>query len=129
MDIINSNPNKPWDWRYFSQNPNLTEEMINNNLDKPWEWRYVLGHRNVNIYMLKNIHKLRHPLLNPNLTMEFLLSDKGRNFYDVSSNLFLKDKNSSRYKKHLKYIKEKKKIANSEIKITKNILNLLLNYI
>lgn len=36
MDIIQSNPDKPWDWCMVSRNPNLTMEIINANPDKPW---------------------------------------------------------------------------------------------
>jgi len=38
MDIIQANPDKPWDWCMVSYNPNLTMEIINTNPDKPWNW-------------------------------------------------------------------------------------------
>ena len=34
-------PDKPWNWKYISQNPNLTMEMIEKNSDKPWDWKYI----------------------------------------------------------------------------------------
>ena len=38
MDIIDKNPDKPWDWDYVSQNRNLTIDIILKNLDKPWNF-------------------------------------------------------------------------------------------
>jgi len=29
------------DWFYISRNPNITMEMIENNPDKPWDWDWV----------------------------------------------------------------------------------------
>ena len=37
-DIIEANPNKPWDWSVLSYNPNITCDIIQANLDKPWNW-------------------------------------------------------------------------------------------
>lgn len=31
-------PNKHWDWRYISRNPNIT---IEENPDKPWDWKNI----------------------------------------------------------------------------------------
>jgi len=38
MEMINDNPDKPWNWSNVSSNPNLTMKMINDNPDKPWNW-------------------------------------------------------------------------------------------
>ena len=38
MKIINDNPDKPWNWKYISSNPNLTMKFILDNPDKPWDW-------------------------------------------------------------------------------------------
>ncbi len=38
MDDIKANPDKPWNWKAISQNPNITMEIINANPDKPWRW-------------------------------------------------------------------------------------------
>ena len=34
MDIIEKYPNKPWDWRCISQNPNITMDFIEKYIDK-----------------------------------------------------------------------------------------------
>jgi len=39
--LIQKNPNKQWNWREISRNPNITWEIIQNNPDKPWNWRYI----------------------------------------------------------------------------------------
>ena len=38
MDIIESNPDKPWDWECISENPNITFEFVKKHIDKPWDW-------------------------------------------------------------------------------------------
>lgn len=38
-DIVQGNPEKPWNWYGLSMNPNITIEIIMKNLDKPWVWR------------------------------------------------------------------------------------------
>ena len=50
MDMIERHPDKPWHWDYVSLNPNLTMEMIERHPDKPWDWWYSIssnqfGHR------------------------------------------------------------------------------------
>ena len=40
-DIIQQNPDKPWNWFYISYNPNITWEIIQQNPDKAWDWFYV----------------------------------------------------------------------------------------
>jgi hypothetical protein len=38
MEVIEENPNKLWNWRCISENPNLTMKFIEENPDKPWDW-------------------------------------------------------------------------------------------
>ena len=38
MEIIENNPEKPWDWIWISYNPNLTMEIIEKYPSKPWDW-------------------------------------------------------------------------------------------
>ena len=41
MKLINDNPDKPWNWRGISKNPNITWDIIKNNPDKPWNWNGI----------------------------------------------------------------------------------------
>ena len=41
-EIIENNPNIPWDWSSISKNPNITLEIIEKNPDKPWVWSSIL---------------------------------------------------------------------------------------
>ena len=37
-ELIEKYPNKPWDWRLISENPNITIEIIEKYPNKPWKW-------------------------------------------------------------------------------------------
>ena len=39
MEIVKDNPDKHWDWKYLSKNPNITWEIVKDNSDKDWRWR------------------------------------------------------------------------------------------
>ena len=41
MGDIEKYPYKPWNWKYMSQNPNLTMEIIEKYPDKPWKWNWI----------------------------------------------------------------------------------------
>ena len=38
IDIVLAYPNKPWDWRYLSANPNITFSDILTHPEQPWNW-------------------------------------------------------------------------------------------
>ena len=40
-NFIQENPDKPWDWRAISMNPNITMDIIRENLDRPWDWYWI----------------------------------------------------------------------------------------
>ena len=35
------NPDKPWNWKSISMNPNITMDIIRDNPDKPWCWLHI----------------------------------------------------------------------------------------
>jgi len=37
LDIIENNPDKPWNWEGISKNPNITLDIIQNNINKSWD--------------------------------------------------------------------------------------------
>ena len=47
FQFILNNSNKPWDWDYLSENPNITWEIIQANPDKPWDWGFISGNPNI----------------------------------------------------------------------------------
>ena len=61
-------PDKPWNWKELSRNPNITLEIVEANPDKPWNWYYFSG--------------------NPNVTIDFIKKcpDKSWNWWMLSSN-------------------------------------------
>ena len=69
MDIIENNPDKPWNWEWISQNPNITIEDFKKHPDKPWNWDCIC--------------------INPNITMEFIENHLNKiNFNSLSVNKF-----------------------------------------
>ena len=40
-------PKKPWDWKYLSENPNITWKIVQQNPDKPWNWDYLSENPNI----------------------------------------------------------------------------------
>ena len=37
-DIVQANPDKPWNWWGLSLNPSITWDIVQANPDKPWIW-------------------------------------------------------------------------------------------
>ena len=34
-------PDKPWNYKWLSNNPNITWDIVQNNPDKPWDYRIL----------------------------------------------------------------------------------------
>ena len=74
IEIIEKRPDKPWDWKDISRNPNITMEIIDKYPNKPWDWG------------VGGISQ------NPNLTIEFIEkhSNKPWDMTHVCKNKFSK---------------------------------------
>ncbi len=44
LDYIKKHPDKPWNWKYVSQNKHITMDYIETHLDMPWIWREMYIH-------------------------------------------------------------------------------------
>jgi hypothetical protein len=65
-DIVKDNPDTPWDYNWLSENPNITWEIVRDNPNKRWDWTSLsmnLFNRNP-IVRAKCIEKII-PLLEP----------------------------------------------------------------
>ena len=93
INIIEENPDLPWNFVYLSKNKNINFDFIYSNLDKDWDWNMLSKHKNINTSI---IHL--HPELNwnyqyisenPNLTWQFILDniDKNWNWDSLSRNI------------------------------------------
>ncbi len=73
-EIIQENPDKPWNYFELSKNSNITWDIIQANLDKPWNWKGLS--------------------CNPNITWENVKANptKPWNWYSLSWNPFKKNK-------------------------------------
>ena len=66
--IIQDNPNMSWEWYAISAHPNITFDIVQNNPDEPWDWKHLSDNPNINFDIVKN---------NP---------DKEWDYYALSSN-------------------------------------------
>jgi hypothetical protein len=53
LAFIQSHPDKPWDWRGISSNPNITMETIEAHPDKPWNWWMISSNPNLTMEMIQ----------------------------------------------------------------------------
>jgi len=90
--IIRDNPDKPWSWRDISRNPNITMEIIRDNPNKLWSWKVISINPNITWWMVRdNLDKpwdWRYISSNPNITMEIIRDnpDKEWDWWYISSN-------------------------------------------
>ena len=72
--LIQLYPDKDWDWRSISCNPNITWEIIQDNPDKYWSWFGISGNPNITWEIIKNNPDKNWNRLsiswNPNITWE-----------------------------------------------------------
>lgn len=77
LEIIDSNPEKPWQWDEISNNPNLTLAYVLVHMDRPWDWIKISENPAISAADV-----IEHPELpwnwraiskniNPSFTMEF----------------------------------------------------------
>ena len=86
IDIILEHPDKHWDWSEISRNPNITMQNIRDNPKKPWKWNWVSFNPNININIIKN---------NP---------EKPWDWHGISQNPFTKEKEefiNRKYREHM----------------------------
>jgi hypothetical protein len=38
FNYIENNPDKPWNWEYLSENPNITWDIVVDNPEKKWDY-------------------------------------------------------------------------------------------
>ena len=89
LNFIISQPDKPWDWRYLSSNPNITMDIVMANPDKPWNW-YRLS-----IYS--------------NLSMDFVMANPSKpwDWLYLSLNHFIKAREMFELRvKHQKFVQD-----------------------
>jgi hypothetical protein len=46
-EIVQANPDKPWDFVWLSANPNITWEIVQSNPDKPWNYDALSTNLNI----------------------------------------------------------------------------------
>ena len=86
MEIIEKYPNKPWDWGGISCNPNITMEIIEKYPNKPWDWRGISCNPNITMeYIEKNIDNICFEMLPLN---EFIYHNKLVEKQERCKNLF-----------------------------------------
>ncbi len=96
----NENPDKPWDYYWLSQNPNITWEIVRDNPDKDWDYTMLSQNPNITWEIVQNNtdKPWDYSLLsqNPNITWDIVQNnpDKHWNYFSLSLNLMKTDKES-----------------------------------
>jgi GTP-binding protein EngB required for normal cell division len=91
-DIVQQNPDKPWNWYVLSGNPNITWDIVQQNPDKPWELEMLSANPNITWDIVQqNPDKpwdLEMLSANPNITWDIVQQnpDKPWNWYVLSGN-------------------------------------------
>ena len=47
IKLLETFPDKPWNWNFLSQNPNITWDIVKANQDKPWNWNVLSWNPNI----------------------------------------------------------------------------------
>jgi hypothetical protein len=47
-DIVQANPDKPWNYDALSIHPNITSDIVSENLDKPWNFNELAQKQEIN---------------------------------------------------------------------------------
>ena len=92
--FIEDNLDKPWSWRWLSQNPNITFDIVLAHPNKSWDWNGLSRNPNITFDIV-----LAHPeqpwdwywlSLNPNITFDIVQShpNKPWNWRNLSRNMF-----------------------------------------
>ena len=111
FQFILDNLDKPWEWHYLSENPNITWEIIQANPDKDWSWCMLSENPNITLDIIQaNLDKPWNWFnlsSNPNISWEFIQSnlDKPWDWDDLSDNSMSKFKNEWINKRRLRHIK------------------------
>jgi hypothetical protein len=98
MDIVEANPDKPWNWSGLSSNPNITMDIVEANPDKPWDWSGLSLNLNITMDIVKtNPDKPWNwdcLSFNPNITMDIVEANpyKPWSWNWLSLQIFTKDK-------------------------------------
>jgi len=84
--LIEKYPNKQWDWKGISWNPNITMEIIEKYPNKPWSWYWISRNSNITMeFIEKNVNKINFEELSRNRFIYHNKSVKKRERY---KNLF-----------------------------------------
>jgi hypothetical protein len=55
-DFVLSNPDKTWNYDYLSENPNITWEIVSSNQEKPWHYIWLSLNPNITWNIIKSNH-------------------------------------------------------------------------
>ena len=111
FQYIKEHPDKPWNWKSMSGNPNITWEIIQQNPDKEWDWRDISSNENITWeFIQQNPDKpwcWRTLSENQNITWDIVETnpDKPWDWSSLSENILIKQKETFIDDLRLKIIK------------------------
>ena len=87
FQIIKNNPQKPWDYKFLSQGPNITWDNVIDNPDLPRDYNFLSQGPNITYQIIQN-------------------NNKHWNYYQLSKNIFNNRKYNWSKKLHKFYSKQ-----------------------
>lgn len=103
MDNIAINSDLPWEYKFVSQNPNVTIEFVLENLDEDWDWNELSRNKGINIDNIDSHSKLpwnfKFVSANPNITLEFIRINSKKICFDMLSENTLEKMNKDMNRK------------------------------
>ena len=67
-------PDKPWNWKELSRNPNITWEIVKANLNLPWNWGWLSFNPNIHC-RIPLISHFRTDSCNSNTSSEDIITN------------------------------------------------------
>ena len=97
IDIVEKNPDKPWNFECLSGHPNLTIDFINKYPNEGWNWERISYSLNLSIEIFEKYPELpwdwEQISANPSLTIEMIYKypDEDWEWEQISENSFEKE--------------------------------------
>jgi hypothetical protein len=123
-EIIQNNPDKPWQWQNISLNPNITWEIVQAHPEKPWNWEFLSKNPNITWEIIQAHPEIQWNWIllseNPTLTWDIVDAHLDKPWYWY--NLIRNPMNYAKLAEEKLRIQEEKKRVQERCKVIKEDL-------